>query len=136
MTLFLDVEFNGFEGEMISFALVSDQGGEIYGVRKLPKSLNPWVKANVVPVLNQEPEMDPVLRGRLAGFLSDHSGETIVADWPLDFAHLLSFVCVGDRQAGPGAFSMRLVRQEELMSEIPHNALSDAKALMAACANA
>ena len=135
MTVFVDTEFNGFDGPMISFALVSDRGGELYGVRRLPDRLNPWVKANVVPVLNQASEPDEVLRRKLAVFLEDHKGETLVADWPLDFSHLLGFMCPGDRKYGPGDLMMRLVPQQELPSLVPHNALSDARALMEMLAN-
>lgn len=132
MTLFLDTEFNGFHGPLISIALVSDDGDEFYGVRHLPPKLRQWVKKNVVPNLNQSPEDDTVLRGRLAAFLHGHARETIVADWPLDFSHLLSFLCFDDQRAGPSALNMRLVPQEPLPSVIPHNALFDARALMIA----
>jgi hypothetical protein len=135
MTLFLDTEFNGFNGPLISLALVGDDGDEFYGVRRPPRRPHPWVKANIIPNLNQAPQSDVLLRGLVAAFLHAHKGEPIIADWPLDFAHLLSFMCVDDRLFGPGSLLMRLVPQEPLLSEIPHNALSDARALMAAWAN-
>jgi hypothetical protein len=134
MTLYLDTEFNGFGGELISIGLVSDRGGEFYGVRKLPENLHPWVKANVVPNLHQKAEPDTRLRARLANFIADHDKETIIADWPLDFSGLLSFFCVDDRLVGPSSLSRQPVPQEPLLSDVPHNALSDAKALMLAWA--
>lgn len=135
MTLFLDCEFNGFGGDLISLALVPHEGAEFYGVRKLPKKIHPWVKENVIPRLGQQPETDSDLRKRLAAYLRAHEGETVVADWPLDFAHFCAFVCDGDRLYGPHSLAMRLVPQEPLSSEVPHNALSDARALKEAWSN-
>lgn len=132
VTLFLDAEFNGFGGELISLGLVSDAGGEYYGVRELPPTLHSWVRANVVPVLGQESESDDALQGRLAVFLRAHRGEAVIADWPEDLAKFLGFLTKGDRLVGPPALDIRLVPQQALYSEIPHNALSDARALMAA----
>lgn len=132
MTLFLDTEFNGFGGELISIGIVSDGGGELYAERKLAKTLHPWVLANVVPGLLGCAENDSAIRARLDRFFSDHRGETLIADWPLDFSTLLAFMCVGDMRVGPSSLAMLLVPQEELLSEVPHNALSDARALMRA----
>ncbi|WP_041299560.1 hypothetical protein [Hyphomicrobium sp. MC1] len=132
MTLFLDAEFNGFQGELISLGLVSDNSGEFYGVRQLPKKLDPWVKVNVIPCLGQQPESDDALRGRLAVFLQTHRGETVIADWPEDLAKFLGFLSKGNRLVGPATLEVRLVLQQPLYSETPHNALSDAQALNAA----
>lgn len=130
LTLYLDSEFNGFGGELISLALVSDRGGEFYGVRNLPRRVKPWVRKNVVPRLGQPPEIDAVLRRRLAAFLFEHEGEDVVADWPEDLSKFLAFLCVDDRVFGPGNMRLMLVAQEPLLSVTPHNALSDARALM------
>ncbi len=116
MTLFLDTEFNGFGGELISLALVSDAGGEYYGVRELPRRLDPWVQRNVIPYLDREPETDDALRGRLAVFLRTHRGETVIADWPDDLAKFLGFLTVGDRLVGPSYLDLRLVGQQPLDS--------------------
>lgn len=133
MTLFLDTEFNGFGGELISIALVSDRGGsnaEFYAVRHLPEKITPWVEEHVIPVLGRASEDDATLKARLRHFLDDHRGEPIVADWPLDFIHFLVLLCEPGGRAYQFSLSMRLVKQDELLSENPHNALADAKALM------
>ena len=50
MRYFLDTEFNGFGGELISLALVPEHGhDEYYAVLPLPDELHPWVERNVVP---------------------------------------------------------------------------------------
>lgn len=134
MTLFLDTEFNGFGGELISIALVSDKGGkgsEFYGVRELASDVHPWVQEHVVPVLRKKAETESALRKRLVGFLARHEGETIVADWPEDLIHLMQLLCVGDGRAYRLNLDLRLIKTtEELPSDLPHNALSDARALM------
>lgn len=133
MTLFLDTEFNGFGGELLSIALVSDQGGddaEFYGVRHLPHDIAPWALEHVVPVLDQDPEDDDVLKRRLRDFLHNHAGEPIVADWPLDFIHFLILLCEPGGRAHLFALTMQLIKQGEIESSCPHNALADAAALM------
>lgn len=52
MKLFLDCEFNGFGGELISMALVDEQGKYFYEVLPCPQPI-PWVQENVMPKLNQ-----------------------------------------------------------------------------------
>lgn len=130
MTLYLDTEFNGFGGRLISMALVSSKGGEFYGVLPLPSKVHPWVAEHVVPFLMADAEDEHRFNGRLLHFLKKHNGEYIIADWPEDFTHLLTRIC------GPGGFMqnielhMSLVQSGPLKPEIPHNALSDARALM------
>ena len=53
MKLFLDCEFNGFGGELISMALVDENERYFYEV--LP-CINPtsWVLDNVIPILNKQ----------------------------------------------------------------------------------
>jgi len=70
-------------------------------------------------------------RHRLAAFLKRyaHDGEPIIADWPDDFVHLLQ--CL--REDGGVSFELnlelRLVKSGQLNPVLPHNALSDARAL-------
>lgn len=133
--MFLDTEFNGFGGELISIALVSDKGGkdaEFYGVRHLPDDIVPWASQHVVPVLDQSPEDDDVLKRRLREFLHGHAGEPIVADWPLDFIHFLVLLCEPGGRAYQFALTMQLIKQGAIESSLPHNALADATALMRA----
>lgn len=133
MTLFLDAEYNGFGGDLISIALVSNDGtgrNAFYEVRELPEHPVPWVKHNVIPVLRKKPIADPVLQKRLVDFLTRHPGQDIIADWPEDFIHLLKLLGTIPGWAYRLNLTMRLVKTDELNSETPHNALSDAKALM------
>lgn len=132
MTLYLDTEFNGHAGELISLALVSNKSpDEFYGVLPLPDPVHPWVAAHVVPILDRKPDEPAVFRTRLRFFLEKHSGQEIVADWPDDFTHLMKALS-GNRygESWMIPMDMRLIVSGDVRPEQPHNALSDARALM------
>ena len=132
MTLFLDTEFNGHGGELISLALVSDKSPDhFYGVLPLPERIHPWVAEHVVPLLDQPPEPPAEFRVRLKFFLERHSGQEIVADWPEDFALLMRVMSGPDyERSWMVPCDMRLIVSGDVKPERPHNALSDACALM------
>jgi hypothetical protein len=131
MALYLDTEFNGFHGELISIALISSvTGKEFYEVLPLPKAILPWVSKNVIPILNQQPEDLQKLRRKLYNYLKYHEGEPIYADWPEDLSHLLNLLCEPNGVTFLLELDLRLIHSGELKSEIHHNALSDARALM------
>lgn len=134
MTLFLDTEFNGFGGELISIALVSDNGrnaNEFYAVRPLPESPTPWVQEHVLPVLGANPIPDVVLRQCLLDYLYQHKGELIVMDWYEDLTLFLNLLTTEPGRAYRLDLSFRLIHPNgSLDSKVPHNALHDARALM------
>ena len=132
MTLYLDTEFNGHGGELISLALVSDKGPHhFYGVRPLPEQIAPWVADHVIPLLDQESEPDDQFRLRLHVFLERYADEGIVADWPDDFALLMRVMSGPDyERSWMVECDMRLIKSGEFTPEKPHNAMSDALALM------
>ena len=143
MRLWIDTEFNGFEGELISLALVAESGDMFYIVRKAVDDMviTPWVLENVVPHLSKNPEgfdiqwsddttSKWVLERYLAQF--NHGGIEIIADWPEDIAHFCHFMITG-----PGYMINTLNRMTFTIdrtidgeSEVPHNALYDAIANM------
>lgn len=135
VTLYIDTEFNGHGGELISLALVSDtHGHEFYGVLPLPSRIHDWVAQHVVPVLGQQPEPADAFRMRLRLYLEKHAGEEIVADWPDDFAHLMRAMSGPDwGRSFMVPCAMRLIASGEVAPEVPHNALSDARALRQWC---
>src|SRR5574343_1488800 len=59
--MWIDTEFNEYRGELISLALVSEDGREWYGVR-FCDAPGWWVREHVMPHLNQEPRRDAELR--------------------------------------------------------------------------
>lgn len=130
MRLYLDTEFNGFGGSLISAALVSTDGHEWYEV--LPCSRpNAWVKRHVIPMLRQPPKPRELATSSLQTFLMQFSSVRIVADWPEDIMHLCGLLVAtrGQRMITP-PISFELVSLgTPLRSMTPHNALSDARAL-------
>ncbi len=87
---FLDTEYNGFGGALLSLALVPEDGGEeFYVTLECDAPLDPWVERHVVPFLDMVPEAvkAPRLQRRaaadaLAAWLAHDSAPDIIADWP------------------------------------------------------
>lgn len=142
MRYFLDTEYNGWGGGLISLALVPEDGGEeFYAVLDLPARVEPWVERHVVPYLDTVPEplRSPRISraeaaGLIAHYLAGDSSPLIVADWPEDIA-LLNALLV----TGPGVMAEVPALTFQLQpligfstaanSKVPHNALHDARAL-------
>ena len=130
--LFLDCEFNGLGGQLISMALVDAGTKEWYETVPIIEEINPWVAEHVVPFIHKEPIKQTDFLASLAAFLKDYDGCEIIADWPADFEHLCSaMTSIGaeDEWCIPISCTMRLQHSGELAPKIPHNALSDARAL-------
>jgi hypothetical protein len=142
MRYFLDTEFNGFGGELISLGLAAEDGDQDYYVvlQPLPDTIEPWVERHVIPYLYRVP---PALDNRLdriaaaqdlAAYLSTDSDPLIIADWPEDIALFCRLMLPGatdvvdlarvsfEFRRTPGFSTAR-------NSEVPHNALHDARAL-------
>ena len=57
MRYFLDTEYNGFGGTLLSLALVPADGSEeFYAVITHDGPLDPWVERNVLPFLDTVPQ--------------------------------------------------------------------------------
>lgn len=131
MKLFLDCEFNEFKGELISMALVSEDGREWYQSLgcEAPGS---WVAQHVMPIIGLEPvsivEFQVSLRLWLAQFDSIH----VVADWPEDIAHFCNALITGPGyRLDTPPLTMEVIRIDAA-SDLPHNALADARGIRAA----
>lgn len=142
MRYFLDTEFNGFGGALISVALVPEDGDqELYVSLPLPEAIEPWVEQHVIPYLRLVPEgidheLDRVeAADMVAAYLAGDPDPVIIADWPEDLAHFCALLVTGPGQMTGVDFGLRL----ELInaagfsaaanSRVPHNALHDARAL-------
>lgn len=132
MRLWLDTEFNDFKGDLISMALISDDGREWYEVLPCMKP-SPWVAKNVMPILGKAPVMARDMTLSLRSFLKQFDNAHIVADWPEDISHFCNTLIVGPGlciNTPPLTFEIRhdLPNTADI-SVVPHNALEDAKAL-------
>lgn len=136
MKLWIDTEFNEYKGELISLALVADDGREWYGVR-FCDAPGWWVSEHVMPFLNQDPKRDSDLRDSLDSFLNRFDSVHIISDWPGDVAHFCNFLEYrpGER-IGPDSMTFEVRRDfpdTSTTSVLPHNALEDARALRRGC---
>jgi hypothetical protein len=139
---FLDTEYNGFGGALLSLALVPEDGGEeFYVTLECDAPLDAWVERHVIPFLDMVPEALKAARlprraaaEALGAWLALDSAPDIIADWPEDLAQLSMLLVTG-----PGAMvsvpplTLRLATLHGFStaanSVIPHNALHDARAL-------
>ena len=141
MRYFLDTEFDGVGGRLISLALVPEDGGEELYVVIAGGAREEWVQRHVMPYLDTVPEplRLPHLSRRDAAetvsqWLANDQEIEIVADWPEDLAQfsMLLVIAPGDMVA-MNPLTLRLVRIGGFScaanSEVPHNALHDARAL-------
>ncbi len=123
MRYFIDCEFNSFGGELLAMALINEKGESRYwhkfAGRRLPtqaevlnpaddvkdilSGIDPWVKENVIPFLDDCPVKARPFGTRhefaqaIYGFLAPSSPPVIVADWPADILYFCDAI-----QSGPG----------------------------------
>jgi hypothetical protein len=138
---FLDTEFNGFGGTLLSLALVPDDGDEFYATITCTDPLHPWVERNVMPYLDHVPfqvQTQPIGREgaakAVAAYLARDPEPFIVADWPDDIAQFCSLLLIGEGRMVPlQTVDFQLLPLPNFStshnSKVPHNALHDARAL-------
>ena len=141
MRYFLDTEYNGIGGELLSLALVPDDGDELYLTFRTSGSLLDWVERHVVPYLDSVSEQLSCPRltrqdaaHALERYLRHDDDPLIFADWPEDIAQFCNLMITG-----PGDMievrdvNFRLLPMSNFStaanSKVPHNALHDARAL-------
>jgi hypothetical protein len=138
---FLDTEYNGVGGALLSLALVPDDGDELYLTLEVDQPIADWVQQHVVPYLDSVPEQLSCSRlsrkdaaHLLERYLRHDEEPLIFADWPEDVAQFCDLMITG-----PGDMielrhvTFRLVQMGNFStaanSKVPHNALHDARAL-------
>ena len=128
MRLFIDCEFNEFKGDLISMAIVAENGDEFYEVLDCPNP-GPWVKGHVMPILNKDSIPYHVFQHRLQSFLMQYNSIELIADWPEDIKHFCECLITepGYRLDTP-PLTMTIYRIDA-SSALPHNALEDARGI-------
>jgi hypothetical protein len=135
MRLYLDTEFNGHGGELISMALVSPEGKHWYGIRRADAvgRIDPWVHENVIPKLGVWAMSDIEFRTLLHDFLRQFDNPEIICDWNADAVHFCQWLA-GESYETSLDYACRITILKtppgQPVSENPHNALADAEALM------
>ena len=142
MNFYLDTEFDGFGGPLISLAIVSQTGGHEFYWTVDPSVRwvrDEWVKKNVIPLkilrpLTALPTALGELRPNLEEFLSPFDSVHIIADWPEDVSQFCNAMLTGPgRRIYTPPITFEISRVDayptELEGAIQHNALWDARAL-------
>ncbi len=141
MRYFLDTEYNGWGGALLSLALVPEDGEELYVTLDWDGALEKWVERNVVPYLDMVPEslVSPRMSRADAArtvshYLAGDPNPIIVADWPEDIALFNALLVTGPgMMAEVPALSFHFVPLNGFStaanSKVPHNALHDARSL-------
>ncbi|GAB7526569.1 hypothetical protein [Paraburkholderia sp. 2C] len=127
--IWIDTEFNGFQGPLISMALVAEDGAEFYESIGCDNP-GPWVAQHVMPIIDKDPIDRMQLSHRLSAFLQRYDAVHLIADWPEDLAHFCDALIIGQgRRVTTPPLTMEIRRRLGAMSTLPHNALADARAL-------
>ena len=141
MRYFLDTEYNGWGGDLLSLALVPDEGEELYLTLKADAEIVEWVANHVVPYLDSVPEQlrcPRLSRAEAAHALEHylrHDREVLIfADWPEDITQFCSLMVTGEgKMIDVRHLTFRLLPMSNFStaenSKVPHNALYDARAL-------
>jgi hypothetical protein len=138
MKFFIDCEFDGFKGELISFAMVPQIEGlspTIYAIFK-DSAQDEWVAKNVIPVLHDcvTPFIytdKKVVANRIAEIFSMFEHINIIADWPADIKHFCDLIEINGGEC-PAMQNISFYLHWGITSKdsaVPHNALHDAKAI-------
>ena len=141
MRIWIDTEFNGFNGEILSIALVAEDGDYLYEVfPRILEPVVPWVEQNVMPQIRQLPSGDELsiltpkitIKHKISNFLMKYKDIEIIADWPEDVKHLCDLLIVGPGLAveTPRKIKFTICRDLDTISSVPHHAYYDALANM------
>lgn len=112
MRYYLDCEFNGLGGELISLALVSESnpGADVYLANdkfKMPNprmtgaaAIDPWVAENVLPLVEDQtfaPLWCPLSHwpAHIETLLRKDRNVTIITDWPDDIKYFCELILTG-----------------------------------------
>jgi hypothetical protein len=139
MRYFLDTEFNGLGGDLISLALVREDGHEIYAALPCDEPVQ-WVAENVIPIVTcpgaspRTVRKLPIIGLMIAEFLLNDHRPVIIADWPDDIGYFCDTLITGPGQmVNIPTLSFMMWRVDayptDLSGAIQHNALWDARAL-------
>jgi len=144
-TFYIDCEFDGHDGPLLSIAMVRDDGYSLH-VEVDAKAHDPWVVANILPRMHLHKATRKV-RGApphevgqvLRAFIADCRAPTIIADSPVDIGRFCRAISTGPdggwQSAGYPSMTF-IVRNVDcypttLEGAVRHNAWWDAMALRA-----
>ena len=138
MRYFLDTEFNGMGGKLISLAFVSEDDRHLYLATGCQDPI-PWVAENVMTKI-AVPGARPIyvhphqFATSIQRFLSGDPDPVMVSDWPDDIKYFCECLITGPGQMiNLRSIKFELKRVDAYPTDMPgaiqHNALWDARAL-------
>lgn len=128
MRIAIDCEFNGHGGDLISMALVTEDGQEWYRVLHCSNPTK-WVEQHVMSRLGMNPVPLKDFQESLKSFLNEFKRAHVIADWPEDIKYFCEALIVrpGVRMKTPPlSFEIKDIAAP---SDVPHNALHDARGI-------
>ena len=142
---YIDCEFDGHNGPLLSIAMVRDDGYSLH-IKVDIEAHDPWVIANVMPIMEKHKAdisriSEPNSVGHhLRNFIGDCPSLTIIADSPVDIARFCRAVSTGvdGGWASADYAEMRFIVRNvdcyptKLEGAVQHNAYWDAMALRTA----
>ena len=135
MNLFLDCEFNGGFGDLMSMGIVSeDDNQEFYEEVALPEGtvIDPWVAEHVVPLMDGTGQSYSLFQNKLKRWLNKFPEVVVWVDHPADIEYFTRAINFGNGDwMRPKGQSMTFIVHDMISakkSERPHHALYDAKA--------
>jgi hypothetical protein len=140
---YLDTEFDGHGGPLLSMALVRGGAADSLVIVTAFEVQDPWVRDHVVPVLHRdEAPATQFCRERLVGkyireFICDDQHPVIIADSPVDIGRFCAAISTGEDGGWQSADFARMTFEVHdvdcypttLPGAIQHNAWWDAMAL-------
>lgn len=152
MRYYIDTEFNGYGGSLISIGIAAENGRTLYMVQSdaffsimaQANAWDPWVKANVLPLIfKAAPGAHHPLRlpsaewgAKIAEFYGEDDKPHFFADWMSDIADLCGLLITGPGTGVPMPHQTVFtclrhidVYPTTLPGAIQHHALWDALAL-------
>lgn len=131
MRVWIDTEFNGYQGALISIGLVDEEGRTFYEAVYCKQPIIEWVDLNVLTVLNKTPTSLALLKAKLEVWLEPYTNVHLIADWPDDIRHFCDLLITGPgTRINTPRLTMEVRRDlDGAQSAVPHNALEDAIAI-------
>lgn len=143
-TFYIDCEFDGHDGPLLSIAMVREDGYGMH-VQVIEEAKDPWVIANVLPIMNAHKADVSCIAGPhfvgsfLRRFIGDCKAPTIIADSPVDIGRFCRAISTGTDGGWASAdfpqMSFVVLNVDcyptSLEGAVQHNAWWDAMALRA-----
>ena len=140
-TYYIDCEFDGHAGPLLSIALVPNKGPALY-VRTDVEPKDPWVIQNVMPYIDQHKAQasacveEEFVGSVIRSYIGQVSEFSIVADSPVDiwrFCKVLSTNSQGWQNTIYDRIYFEVINQEYPALGVKHNAYWDAYSLKEYC---